>query len=74
MPDTEATETSLALHEEAISRHDEAIKRINERIDAMHDWQVALNAQLSMWRWFAPLLASVVSSIVTAFILGSMMP
>ena len=68
------TDTSIALHDEAIARHDEAIRRINERIDAMHDWQVALNAQLSLWRWFAPILASVVSSLVTALILRSMMP
>lgn len=70
MLDTEA-DITLALHDKSLRQHDEAIKRINERIDAMHDWQLTLNAQLSLWRWLAPILASVASSVVTALIIRS---
>lgn len=70
MPD-KSVETVLELHEQHLSIHDEALKLLNVKVDVVHDWQVELKGQLSTWRWLAPILASVISSVLTALILRS---
>ena len=37
---------------------------------SLHDWRVSLQAQLAIWRWVAPIVSSIIASVITAAILS----
>ena len=67
-------DTILALHEQLLGQHEEALSEHARVLQDIKEWQDKLSGQLSMWRWLAPLVTGVASSMVTALILRSILP
>ena len=64
----------VALIEERQRVHTKQIWDTTQTLKDIRSWQLALQGQLSVWRWMAPLIASIISSIITAYLIRSIIP